>query len=692
MRLFLLLILTIFITYQAQSEDDSMEISFGNQLVDAANNGDLQSVIHLCKNGYHVDSKGLFGATPLMRAAYNGNVTIAKELLLRGADPTSVDYGGATPIHLASRMGHKEMVELLVEAAPKYFDQADNDGWTPLMRATIAKNNSIVKFLLTKGANPQKQNKWHNDAFTDAVMLLDYNLVKIFVDQGILSKLKPETKNRLINVSKVKKDANIMALLQEPVNMVEKTNDTQPVATIAKTETPTNKTEHKKILGNIFASLDVDKNTEVTKEDIIELPKNEDVVLNQNKSTKATVVSVKKEEKIVAGLPWLSDSTKKEVVELAEVKIKPIELKPETEKTKTVALVEDKKPELVATKPTELKVSKIEVAKSGSKPEIVKVAETKPVELKIVTKSEMVKSAPAIIAKTQTVKIAEIKPTTIVKEKIITGLPWLADSKMVVAKAETPITTKTKIEESASSILVQTKSEPIKVAAISEEAKTIEFLEFLDSEAKTLEVEKPANTNSSKATIVENSTTTAVANPTTTVTTQEKTVTQKPIVIPTNNIVVGNKINDTKPVIETKPVVKPTLEETKPQIKTLPTPKLAAAKKTTEKPSHRKKHLAKSKHAHHAKINYQAKARSKSSAASWLEANASSEPTITDRLSQDPDLKDLRIKLVRPYLAQTKAFYVRVGPLNINDDLAKICAKISNNTGKCSLVKELPRK
>jgi hypothetical protein len=665
MRLFLLLILTIFITYQAQSEDDFMEISFGNQLVDAANNGDLQSVIHLCKNGYHVDSKGLFGATPLMRAAYNGNVTIAKELLLRGADPTSVDYGGATPLHLASRMGHKEMVELLVEAAPKYFDQADNDGWTPLMRATIAKNNSIVKFLLTKGADPQKQNKWHNDAFTDAVMLLDYNLVKIFVDQGILSKLKPETKNRLINVSKVKKDANIMALLQEPVNMVEKTNDTQPVATIAKTETSTNKTEHKKILGNIFASLDVDKNTEVTKEDIIELPKNEDVVLNQNKSTKATVVSVKKEEKIVAGLPWLSDSTKKEVVELAEVKIKPIELKPETEKTKTVALVETKKPELVATKPTELKVA---------------------------TNSEMVKSAPAIIAKTQTVKIAEIKPTTKVKEKIITGLPWLADSKMVVAKAETPITTKTKIEESASSILVQTKSEPIKVAAISEEAKTIEFLEFLDSEAKTLEVEKPANTNSSKATIVENSTTTAVANPTTTVATQEKTVTKKPIVIPTNNIVVGNKINDTKPVIETKPVVKPTLEETKPQIKALPTHKLSAAKKTTEKPSHRKKHLAKSKHAHHAKINYQAKARSKSSTTSWLEANASSEPTITDRLSQDPDLKDLRIKLVRPYLAQTKAFYVRVGPLNINDDLAKICAKISNNTGKCSLIKELPRK
>lgn len=318
-----MLIFFSLISYQVKANDEG-SISFGNKLVDAANNGDLQTLIHLCKNGYHVDSKGLFGATPLMRAAYNGNVDIAKELLKRGADPSSVDYGGATPLHIAARMGHQGMVRLLVDSEPKNFDRSDNDGWTPLMRATISKNNAIVKFLLKKGADPQKRNKWHNDAFTDAVMSLDHDLVKIFVDYGILSKLKPDNRSRLLNNPKVKKDAKMVKLLQDSVKIAAKTNIiNKPTIEIPKIKNQFSKSYNDNSSNGIFNLFFSSKDNLITKEDVIILPKNADAVIDKKLPQKSNTTKIINPEETIKGLPWLHND-KKNIIPVKNLKIQPI--------------------------------------------------------------------------------------------------------------------------------------------------------------------------------------------------------------------------------------------------------------------------------------------------------------------------------------------------------------------------------
>ena len=104
--------------------------------------------------------------TPLQRmqagslvytAAYHGNVRHLKKLLQRHAKELDSllkwphPHGGATAIYVACEFGHKDAVQLLLEAkAPP--DQPREDGATPLYKACQDGKLDIVKLLLKHGA------------------------------------------------------------------------------------------------------------------------------------------------------------------------------------------------------------------------------------------------------------------------------------------------------------------------------------------------------------------------------------------------------------------------------------------------------------------------------------------------------------------------------------------------------------
>jgi hypothetical protein len=160
------------------------------QLVAAANRGDIESIKSLLQAEPDVNASDLSGATPLTATAGSRMVTagreiarmliargakvnvpdregrlplhmaasnrdggeIARLLLDAGADPNAPDPHGDTPAHLAAEFGFTNpLAELLAHGAK--VDVTDAGGQTPLHRAAGAGKKETVVALLQAGAN-----------------------------------------------------------------------------------------------------------------------------------------------------------------------------------------------------------------------------------------------------------------------------------------------------------------------------------------------------------------------------------------------------------------------------------------------------------------------------------------------------------------------------------------------------------
>jgi len=68
-------------------------------------------------------------------------------------------YAGRGPLHMAAWAGRLDMCRFLVKDLGLMVNVADNDGSTPLLYAIFGcGSTSVVRFLLDRGANPNKAN------------------------------------------------------------------------------------------------------------------------------------------------------------------------------------------------------------------------------------------------------------------------------------------------------------------------------------------------------------------------------------------------------------------------------------------------------------------------------------------------------------------------------------------------------
>ena len=91
--------------------------------------------------------------TPLLRASSKGLVTTVTRLLYWGADVNlkAVDENKNTALHLASSMGHSEIVEILLENHAE-LNVVNSNNKTPLVLAIQNGHQEIVNKLWAKGA------------------------------------------------------------------------------------------------------------------------------------------------------------------------------------------------------------------------------------------------------------------------------------------------------------------------------------------------------------------------------------------------------------------------------------------------------------------------------------------------------------------------------------------------------------
>jgi ankyrin repeat protein len=95
------------------------------------------------------------GDTPLLVAIDANNVIAVRRLLERGADPTLRDKNGFTPIQVAAtRKKDFKILDLLLANDKVDINDGGQSGYTVLHWAVATSDVTTVRFLLSKGANP----------------------------------------------------------------------------------------------------------------------------------------------------------------------------------------------------------------------------------------------------------------------------------------------------------------------------------------------------------------------------------------------------------------------------------------------------------------------------------------------------------------------------------------------------------
>lgn len=224
-------------------------------LLSAAQQGDLDTVISLHKNGVSLNQQDPNGNTALMFALrnqhpelahwllahgadpslkrtgademqhwraldfaiVNGYPTLALELIKAGAEVSYQDRDGDSPLHHAVKAGQRQVVEALLAAgapinAQRGLETSDLEpGWTPLMYAIDSENYELALYLLQQGADPYLVSGATSDSIErgqeDAFMQLswfengqDFGLRMLQTQIEVIAKLPPEQAARKANL------------------------------------------------------------------------------------------------------------------------------------------------------------------------------------------------------------------------------------------------------------------------------------------------------------------------------------------------------------------------------------------------------------------------------------------------------------------------------------------------------------
>nr|XP_042905187.1 ankyrin repeat and KH domain-containing protein 1 isoform X1 [Parasteatoda tepidariorum] len=162
----------------------------------------------------------LGASTPLMEAAQEGHIELVRYLITAGANVNATTATGDTALTYACENGHTDVADMLLQAHAKLEHESEG-GRTPLMKAARAGHLCTVQFLISKGANVNKQtaNNDHNP-LSLACAGGHISIVELLLAHGAdpTHKLK-DNSTMLIEASKGGHTAVVQLLLDYPNNM-----------------------------------------------------------------------------------------------------------------------------------------------------------------------------------------------------------------------------------------------------------------------------------------------------------------------------------------------------------------------------------------------------------------------------------------------------------------------------------------
>jgi len=127
--------------------------------MEAAHNGDAETVARGLKSGMDSNTTVVEGRTPLMLAAFNGHTAIVEALLKAGAKVSSADVFGRTALMYAASGPNADTVRVLLQSGAEMNTTDRGEQWTALMFAAAEGQTEVVRLLLNAGADRTLKDK-----------------------------------------------------------------------------------------------------------------------------------------------------------------------------------------------------------------------------------------------------------------------------------------------------------------------------------------------------------------------------------------------------------------------------------------------------------------------------------------------------------------------------------------------------
>ncbi|MDX2083197.1 MAG: ankyrin repeat domain-containing protein [Rickettsiales bacterium] len=154
-----------------------------------------QAIIAQMKNIYGDNVAQVAGLNSLMSAVAANDIAGVRFFSKGGLSLINQkNIGGATALSIACRNNNFAIAQLLIENGAD-VNIADNEGWTPLMRAALSGSNDIINLLLSKNANAALSNSVNESAIIHAassdcdkclaLMFEKFNFIKL-MDESFL--------------------------------------------------------------------------------------------------------------------------------------------------------------------------------------------------------------------------------------------------------------------------------------------------------------------------------------------------------------------------------------------------------------------------------------------------------------------------------------------------------------------------
>ncbi|XP_048248982.1 serine/threonine-protein phosphatase 6 regulatory ankyrin repeat subunit B-like isoform X2 [Haliotis rufescens] len=123
----------------------------GNSLLHIACNGGDTAIVQYLVSPSNINTRGQYGWTPVMMAAFKGHQSVFDLLVSKHADLTLVDNNGDSLLHIACEGGDTAIVQCLV--SPSNVNTRGHYGRTPVMMAVMKGNKSVFDLLVSKNAD-----------------------------------------------------------------------------------------------------------------------------------------------------------------------------------------------------------------------------------------------------------------------------------------------------------------------------------------------------------------------------------------------------------------------------------------------------------------------------------------------------------------------------------------------------------
>lgn len=192
-------------------------------LVLAACNGHYPIVKLLLDEGVDIEQTGpSVGWRALFEAVHKQHADVVRLLLSRGANVTYRDHDGWTALALACvRNFDIGIVQQLVEAGADVSDTANPTGdHRPLQEACHWQNLSVVKYLISKGANMSMIIPGGKTILNAGIEENRPGVVRIFIEHGADLHLKDSLGRNALDVARKMNDYEVEKMIVERLNAV----------------------------------------------------------------------------------------------------------------------------------------------------------------------------------------------------------------------------------------------------------------------------------------------------------------------------------------------------------------------------------------------------------------------------------------------------------------------------------------